>query len=136
MVEQVAMRVIANDYVVCEVIRRGRLELNAFLPLLSHSLFESISLLEEADRIFTEKCILGIEANEEVCQEYIEKSWKEWGLTALVPYIGYKKATEIGCQAKQEGKTAREVIISQGTFSEEELDKILRENITAFEKGK
>ncbi|MBE0415139.1 MAG: aspartate ammonia-lyase [Dehalococcoidia bacterium] len=132
MVEQVAMQVISNDYVVCEVIRRGRLELNAFLPLLSYCLFESVSLLDRAERIFTEKCVSGIEANEEVCQLQIERGWKNWGLPALVPYIGYARATDIACQAKREGKTVREVIISEDIFSQEELDKILMEGITAF----
>jgi aspartate ammonia-lyase len=132
MVEQVAMKVIANDYVVCEVIRRGRFELNAFLPLLSHCLFESISILEEAVKIFVEKCVKGIKANERTCQEHIERSWKNWGLSALVPHIGYERATEIANQAKREEKTAREVIISEGIFTAEELDKILTEEISSF----
>jgi len=134
MVEQVAMQVISNDYVVCEVIRRGRLELNAFQPLLSHRLFESIALLNNAERLFTEKCVLGIKANEEACATLLEKGWRDWGLPALLPYIGYAKCTEIACQAAMDGRTAREVILSEGIFTEDELDIILIKGITAFEK--
>jgi aspartate ammonia-lyase len=134
MVEQVAMQVISNDYVVCEVIRRGRLELNAFQPLLSHCLFESISLLNEADRLFTEKCVKGIRANEEVCRELVDRGWWNWGLPALVPYIGYEKATDVARQAARDGMTAREVILSDGMLTEEELDAILRKGVTAFDK--
>ncbi len=131
MMEQVAMKVIANDYVVCEVIRRGRLELNAFLPLLSYCLFESISILQRADHIFAKKCVSGIQANEKVCREHIELAWKNWGLTALVTRIGYAEATEIAIKAAQQEKTPREIILAEGIFSEEELDKILFENTGA-----
>ncbi len=134
MVEQVAIQVISNDYVICEVIRRGRLELNAFQPLLCHCLFESITLLDKAERLFTEKCILGIKANEEACAALLDKGWKTWGLPALLPYIGYAKCTEIARQAATDGRTAREVIISEGIFTEDELDKILIKGTTAFEK--
>jgi aspartate ammonia-lyase len=95
-------------------------------------LFESISILEEAVKIFVEKCVKGIKANERTCQEHIERSWKNWGLSALVPHIGYERATEIANQAKREEKTAREVIISEGIFTAEELDKILTEEISSF----
>ena len=125
MVEQVAMRVIANDYVVCEVIRRGRLELNAFLPLLSHGLFESIAILEKADHLFASRCIRGITANEIACRKHIEAGWKNWGLTALVPHLGYAKCTELATMAKQMDTTPRAIILSEGIFTEDELDQIL-----------
>jgi len=125
MVEQVAMRVIANDYVVCEVVRRGRLELNAFLPLLSHGLFESISILEKADHLFASRCIRGIASNEKACREHMVASWKNWGLTALVPHLGYARCTELATRAKQTDTTPREIILSEGIFTEDELDQIL-----------
>ena len=134
MLEQVAMQVISNDYVICEVVRRGRLELNAFLPLLCHCLFESITLLDNAEKLFIEKCILGIKANEEACAALLEKGWKTWGLPALLPHIGYAKCTEIARQAAAAGTTAREVIITECVFAEDELDRILIKGITAFEK--
>lgn len=134
MVEQVAMQVISNDYVICEVVRRGRLELNAFLPLLCHCLFESIVLLDKAERLFIDKCISGITANEEACAALLERGWKTWGLPALLPYIGYAKCTEIARQAAENGTTAREVMITECVFAEAELDEILTKRITAFEK--
>jgi aspartate ammonia-lyase len=134
MVEQVAMQVISNDYVSCEVIRRGRLELNSFLPLLCHCLFESIALLHRAERLFTEKCILGIEANEEACAALLELGWKSWGLPALLPYIGYAKCTEIARRAAAGGTTARDVMLSECVFTKDELDEILTKGITAFDK--
>ena len=132
MVEQVAIQVIANDYVVCEVIRRGRFELNAFLPLLSHCLFDSLTMMEAADRIFTEKMIEGIEANREVCADHIRRGWMEAGLPALVRHIGYAKATEIGRIAKEQKKTPREIILAEGLFIEEELDRVLMEGLRGF----
>ena len=129
MVEQVSMEVISNDRLICEVLRRGRLELNAFLPLASHSLFESLTLLERADRIFTERCISGIEANREACEEYVRRSWKGRGIVALIPVIGYERATELARRAKEEGKTVRELVVSEGIFTEEELDNVLMEAI-------
>ena len=132
MVEQVAMQVIANDYVVCEVIRRGRLELNAFLPLLSHCLFESITLMESADRIFAEKLVLGIRVNKGACAEHLERGWMQAGLPALVRHIGYARATEIGRIAREQGKTPREIILAEGIFEEEELDKILMDGLRGF----
>ncbi|MDY6934901.1 MAG: aspartate ammonia-lyase [Spirochaetota bacterium] len=125
MIEQVAMRVISNDYVVCEVIRRGRLELNAFQPLLSHCLFETITILENGDRIFAHKCVSGVEANRKACQEHLNKGWRENGLPALVPYLGYEKCTEIAMKAKERGMSPRQFILSEGIFTEEELDSIL-----------
>jgi aspartate ammonia-lyase len=132
MVEQVAMQVISNEYVVCMVVRRGRLELNAFLPLLSHCLFESVIIMEAADRIFTERMVSGIKANREACAEHIRRGWLQAGLPALVRHIGYCRATEIGRIAKEQGKTPREVILSEGIFTEEELDRILLCGLRGF----
>lgn len=132
MVEQVAMQVISNEFVVCMVVRRGRLELNAFLPLLSHSLFESVIIMEAADRIFTEKLVMGIGANRESCAEHIRRGWMQAGLHALIRHIGCCRATEIGRIAKEQKKTPREIILSEGIFTEGEVDKILLCNLRGF----
>lgn len=73
-------------------------------------------------------------ANEEVCRELVDRGWRNWGLPALVPYIGYDKATDIARQAARDGMTAREVILSAGMFTEEELDAVLRKGVTAFDR--
>jgi len=91
-------------------------------------------LLDNAEKLFIEKCILGIKANEEACAALLEKGWKTWGLPALLPHIGYAKCTEIARQAAAAGTTAREVIITECVFAEDELDRILIKGITAFEK--
>ena len=132
LVEQVAMKVIANDYVVCEVIRRGRLELNAFLPLLSHVMFDSMAMMDAADRIFAEKLVKGIEANEAACAEHIKSGWMQAGLPALVRHIGYERATEIGRKAKEQGKTPRQIILEEGIFTEEKLDQVLMDGLRGF----
>ena len=79
-------------------------------------------LLINATALFRTYCIEGIEANIEHCERWLEES--RCLATALAPYIGHEKAGEISRQAKQDGKTIREVVLSRGMFTEEELNII------------
>ncbi len=121
-VKQVAVRVIANDVAVNFSASHGQLELNALAPLMVHTMLESLEILSNAVEVMVEKCIRGIEANPEVCREYLEKSHAL--VTALAPYTGYDRAAEIAKEALRRRKTIREVLIEKG-FSEKELEVIL-----------
>ena len=72
---------------------QGHFELNVFVPMIARNLLDSIRLLSAAARLFAEKCVDGIEANRETCERYAELTLS--AATALNPYIGYDKATEI-----------------------------------------
>ena len=123
MVVQVSLRVIANDSAITMASSMGQLELNAFTPLIAESLLESLELLDRSVMIFKEKCIDGLEINKDRCFENLEKSLVS--ATALVPHLGYDKASSISKKALATGKTIREILLEEQLLPEETIDKIL-----------
>jgi fumarate hydratase, class II len=121
-VTQVAAQVIGNDGAITVGGLQGHFELNVFVPLLARNLLDSTKLLGSASRLFAEKCVEGIEANREVNERYAELTLS--AATALNPYIGYDKATEIVKEAASSGRSLREVAREAGV-DEETLDKAL-----------
>lgn len=122
-VSQASFQIMANDQAITLAAMSGQLELNAFLPMLSHNLFQSLHLLNSAAELLAEKCVKGIVADEARCLELIEHSFAM--LTALSPYIGYEAASDIAKQASRDGKTIREIALEKGLFTKEQLDTIL-----------
>jgi len=120
---QVAAQVIGNDSVITLSGLSGNFELNVMMPVMTHNLLSSIDLLTNAVKVFTEKCIAGLTANEARCEEFVEKSLAM--VTALNPYIGYDKAAEIAKEAYQTKKSLRQVILEKKIMPEEKLNKIL-----------
>src|SRR5207245_7619116 len=100
-VTQVAAQVIGNDAAITVGGLQGHFELNVFVPLLARNLLDSIKLLASASRLFAERCVEGVEANRETCERYAELTLS--AATALNPYIGYDKATEIVQEAARSG---------------------------------
>ena len=121
-VTQVAAQVIGNDQAIAVGGMQGHFELNVFVPLLAKNILESITLLANASRLFAEKCVDGIEANREQCERYAELTLS--AATALNPYIGYDKGTEIVKEASKSGKSLREVAREAGV-EESVLDEAL-----------
>jgi len=121
-VTQVAAQVIGNDAAITAGGMQGHFELNVFVPMLARNLLDSIKLLAAAARLLAEKCVDGIEANREVCERHAESTPAI--ATALNPYIGYDKGTEIVQEAVKSRRTIREVAIEKGV-DEETLDKAL-----------
>jgi fumarate hydratase class II len=121
-VTQVGAQVIGNDAAITVGGLQGHFELNVFVPLLARNLLDSIRLLASASRLFAEKCIDGIEANREACERYAELTLS--AATALNPYIGYDKATEIVKEAASSGRPLREVAREAGV-DEKTLDEAL-----------
>jgi fumarate hydratase class II len=122
-VTQVAAQVMGNDAAVAVCGMSGAFELNVFMPVIARNLLESIALLASASRLFADKCIVGIEADEERCRELVEASFPI--VTALVPAIGYDAAAEISKEAYKTGRTIREVALAKGVLGEKELDEAL-----------
>ena len=91
-------------------------------PLITYNLLQSIQLLGESARVFTEKCIRGIEADESRCAAYVDKSLAM--ATYLVPLLGYDRAAELSQKAHQTGKTIREVVVEEGILTPEKIDEI------------
>jgi len=121
-VTQVAVQVIGNDAAITGGAMQGHFELNVFVPVIARNLLQSITLLASAARVFAEKCVDGIEANREQCERYAELTLS--AATALNPYIGYDRATEIVKEAATSGRPLREVAREAGV-DEETLDKAL-----------
>jgi fumarate hydratase, class II len=121
-VTQVAAQVIGNDQAIAVGGMQGHFELNVFVPLIARNLLQSISLLAAACRLLDEKCVAGIEANREQCERYAELTLS--AATALNPYIGYDKATEIVQSAAKSGRSLRDAARAAGV-SDEILDEAL-----------
>jgi fumarate hydratase, class II len=109
---QVCAQVIGNDAAVTIGGMQGNFELNVRVPLIARNLLESIRLLSSSAHIFAEKCVNGIQANEEGCHRSAEATLA--AATALNPYIGYDKATEIVKEAANSGRMLREVAYEKG----------------------
>jgi fumarate hydratase class II len=121
-VTQVAAQVIGNDQAIAIGGMQGHFELNVFVPLMARNLLQSIKLLASASRLLDEKCVSGIEANREQCESYAELTLS--AATALNPYIGYDKASEIVKKASASGRSLREVAREEGV-SDDVLDEAL-----------
>jgi fumarate hydratase, class II len=121
-VTQVAAQVIGNDQAITVGGMQGHFELNVFVPLIARNLLESIRLLAAASRLLAERCVDGIEANRENAERYAELTLS--AATALNPYIGYDRATEIVKAAAATGRPLRDVAREAGV-SEEVLDRAL-----------
>src|SRR5881397_1646505 len=121
-VTQVAAQVIGNDQAIAIGGMQGHFELNVFVPLMARNILDSTKLLASACRLFAEKCVDGIEANREQCARYAELTLS--AATALNPYIGYDKATEIVKEAAASGRSLREVAREAGV-DDDILDKAL-----------
>lgn len=122
-VSQVAFNIIGNDITITMAAEAGQLELNAFEPVLFYNLFESIETLTNAVSTFIDNCITGITANKERCEELLNSSVGI--VTALCPYIGYKKSADIAKKSLKTGIQVKEIILNEGILTSKELEQIL-----------
>ena len=123
MLIQVSAQVIANDTAVTLAGRDSIFELNTMMPLIAHNALESVRLLSAGIDVFTRRCIDGITADSERCEQMIERSLAM--CTSLAPKIGYDQAAAIAKEAYAEGKTVRQVARAKGVLPEAELDRTL-----------
>ncbi|MDK8796124.1 aspartate ammonia-lyase [Corynebacterium sp. MSK044] len=122
-VNQVCFKVFGNDLTVSMAAEAGQLQLNVMEPVIAQSLFESIHLLANAARTLREKCVVGITANEDVCQAYVDNSIGI--ITYLNPFIGHHNGDLVGKEAAATGRGVRELVLEKGLLDEETLNEVL-----------
>ncbi|NYI02756.1 aspartate ammonia-lyase [Cupriavidus plantarum] len=126
-VNQVAFEVIGNDMTITMAAEGGQLQLNAFEPVIAYSLFRSIVHLTNACRTLDEKCVRGITPNIARMREMLDRSVVL--VTALNPYIGYEKSTEVAREALESGRTVSELVLEKKLLSAGALAEILRPEV-------
>jgi fumarate hydratase class II len=124
----ICAQVIGNDAAIAFGGAAGNFELNVMLPMLARNVLESIRLLANISRLFADRCIDGITANEDQCRTYAESSPSI--VTPLNRYIGYEEAAKVAKQSLKEGKTVKQVVlergyVDQGKLTEAQLDEAL-----------
>ncbi|OBJ67887.1 class II fumarate hydratase [Mycobacterium sp. 1274756.6] len=126
-VTQVAAQVVGNDAAVAWGGANGAFELNVYIPMMARNVLESFTLLANVSRLFAQRCIVGLVANEEHMREQAESSPSI--VTPLNSAIGYEEAAAVAKEALKERKTIRQTVIDRGLIgeklSEEELDRRL-----------
>ena len=119
-VTMVATKVMGNHTTVTFAGASGHLELNVFKPVMAYCLLQSIRLLSDAIRSFTDNCLRGLKANEARIAELVANSLML--VTALNPHIGYDNAARIAKQAHADGTTLKEAALALGLVSAEDFD--------------
>jgi aspartate ammonia-lyase len=122
-VNQVCFDVIGGDITVTMAAEAGQLQLNAFEPIIAYRLLRSIDELRNACNVLRTRCVVGITANPERLRRFVEQSI---GIaTALVPALGYARASQIAKEALESGRGVYDVVLEQKLMSREELDRVL-----------
>jgi aspartate ammonia-lyase len=126
-VNQIAFEVIGNDMTVTMAAEGGQLQLNAFEPIIAHSLFEGIRHLTAGCRTLNERCVRGITANVERARRLLDDSTAL--VTALTPILGYQRSAEIARDALATGARVYDLVLEKGWLSREQLDEVLKPEI-------
>jgi fumarate hydratase class II len=128
-VTMIAVQVFGNDAAIGFAGSQGNFQLNVYKPVMIHNFLNSVRLLADGCRSFTDHCIVGLELNQERIKENVENSLML--VTALSPKIGYDKSAEIAHKAHHENLSLREAALKLGYLTEKEFDEIVRpENMT------
>lgn len=122
-VNQVAFQVIGNDLTITMAAEAGQLQLNVMEPILAFNLFQSMDVLTAAVTVLTDRCVKGITANPERCREMVERSIGI--VTAVVPALGYERASQVAREALETGRPVRELILAKGWLEPRALDELL-----------
>lgn len=117
----VCTQVMGNNTTITVAGSQGHFELNVYKPVMAYNMIQSINLIADACRAFTDKCVVGIEAREENIALLMNRSLML--VTALNPYIGYDNATKIAKKAHKEGTTLKEAAIELGLLTAEQFDE-------------
>ncbi|MFW6401630.1 MAG: class II fumarate hydratase [Desulfohalobiaceae bacterium] len=120
---QIAAKVQGNDASISLGGQGGQFELNTMLPLIAHDLLQSIELLALGSENFAWKCVQGITANQERCEENVHKSLAL--ATFLQPWLGYDRAAEVAGKARASGQNILDIVRQEGLLSEEEIQELI-----------
>ena len=119
----VSFQVIGNDVAVAMAVQAGQLELNVMMPTMAYSVLQSITILTNMLRQFTDKCVAGITANANRCNFYVQATVSL--ATALNPYIGYAKAAEVAKESVATGNSIIQIVRERKLLTEEQIKQIL-----------
>ena len=122
-VNQIAFEVIGNDTTVTFAAEAGQLQLNAFEPIIAHSLFKSVLHLGKGCKTLANYCVDSISANRDTLRASVERSIGI--VTALNPYIGYANATEVAAEAHRSNRGVAEIVLERKLMSPEQLSEVL-----------
>jgi aspartate ammonia-lyase len=123
MVNQVCFQVVGNDACVSVAAEHGQLELNVMMPVIAYNVLLAMMILGNAARVFAEKAVEGIDANEEMCRNWLERSAAL--ATALAPQIGYARAAEISKQSVKERVLIRDLVKREKVLPADQIDEVL-----------
>jgi len=123
MVNQVCYQVLGLDTTVALAAEAGQLELNVMMPVITHNVVFSLMIAGNASRVFAERCIEGIEADEAQCAYWLERSPAL--VTALAPKIGYAEAAKLAKEALAKGLTVKQLALQKGILAGAELEEVL-----------
>jgi aspartate ammonia-lyase len=133
-VNQICYQVVGNDLTITMAAEAGQLQLNVMEPVIAFNLFQSLSMLTRGAAVLRERCVLGITANRERMLQMVHDSI---GLvTALVPYIGYDRSTQVAKEALESGRGVYELITEKGWLTQAELDEILSPEAMTRPRGR
>jgi fumarate hydratase class II len=122
-VSQVVAQVYGNDAAVAFAGSQGNFELNVYLPVMARNLLESIRLLASVSRLFADRCLAGLEADEERCRTYAEATPQ--AAAALNRLLGYDKVAELVMESVRTGASIRDLALATGEVTEAQVDEAL-----------
>lgn len=123
LMNQVSFKVIGNDLCITMAAEAGQLQLNAMMPIITQSIFESARMLEKGIKVLTTHCVNGITANEEHCREMVMGSIGI--VTALAPILGYETTSNLAKEALETHKSIFDLVKEKKLFSDEEIQQLL-----------
>jgi fumarate hydratase class II len=123
MLNMAMFQVMGNDLTVLLAGQAGQLELNVMMPIIAYNLFQSMDIMINAVKAFTEKCVVGLRANRDKAQGWLAKN--AILVTALNPVIGHQKGAEVAKEAMAGNRTVREVVVEKGYLTADEADRLL-----------
>jgi aspartate ammonia-lyase len=123
MVNQVCYQALGLDTTVALAAEAGQLELNVMMPVITHNMVFGLTIVANASRVFAERCVSGIEADEAMCAHWLERSPAL--VTALAPKIGYAEAAKLAKEAIATGLTVKELVTKKGILKGAELEEVL-----------
>jgi aspartate ammonia-lyase len=121
-VTQAAVMAMAHDQALSAAVAMGSLELNPFMPLVAHSLLESLDLLARGCDLLRRHCVLGLTADEARCRAQVENGTA--AATALVPLLGYDQAAALAVEARRTGQGLKAAAVASGLVTVEQFDQL------------
>jgi len=123
MVNMVCYQALGNDVTIAAAAEAGQLELNVMMPVIAHNLLFTMRILTHASRVFAERCVEGIEADQAQCAHWLERSPAL--VTALAPRIGYAEAAKLAKEAVARNVTVRQLVMEKGLLKGKDLEAVL-----------